>query len=133
MTMTEQVESYRFWEIVSFLASEKSLNESIVARALAASVVRRGLVMNSVDPHWLKVHQDKLEIKGSPYVGYCAMPSGEMMVLRSDVLAHLLAVVEQGQLPSRDILKEEFIIKSDYRSWALCSDEQLPHFWFGAS
>ena len=131
MPLTEYAESYRFWELVNLLAQEQCLNEDIVARALATAVAREGLLMHSVDPKWLKVNGADLEMKASPYVGYCSIPGGEVMVLKSVVLEHLLAIARNAELPSRDILCEEFVYKNDFKSWTVFCDEKLPHFWFG--
>lgn len=130
MSLTEQIESYRFWELVNLLAQEQSLNEDIVARALVTAVVRDGVLMNSVDPKWLKVNKGDLEMKGEPYVGYCSTPGDEVMVLKSNVLEHLLAVVRQGAPVSKAVIQQEFVKKEDFRQWALCTDQALPYFWF---
>jgi hypothetical protein len=42
----------------------------MIARALAAGVIRDGLILHSTDPKWLKADDGKLELRGTPYVGY---------------------------------------------------------------
>ena len=131
MSLSEYVESYMFWDVVTLWARERLEHEEIVARALAKAVVCDGLVLNSVDPKLLKVRNGKLEFRGYPYVGYCATSGGEMMVLRADALENLLSIVRQAKTPSREELSEEFIVKPDFQRWLAWTSENLPEFWYG--
>jgi hypothetical protein len=47
-SLSRQVESYRFWEVVAQWAEEKLQHPNVVARVLAKGVVRDGLRMQSV-------------------------------------------------------------------------------------
>ena len=48
--LSQQVESYRFWEVVTQWAEEKLQHPNVVARVLAKGVLRDGLRVQSVDP-----------------------------------------------------------------------------------
>ncbi|MBI5279570.1 MAG: hypothetical protein HY854_24270 [Burkholderiales bacterium] len=50
--MSQFVESYRFWDVVTLWAQKQLQHEHIVARVLARGVMRGGLRMQSVDPRW---------------------------------------------------------------------------------
>jgi hypothetical protein len=128
MAARHQIESYKFWDIVTLWAKEQLESEELVARALAKGVVRDGLKLQSIDSQWTKAKA--MELKAQPYVGFCAVPGAEMAVLRAEALEHLLGVVRQARRPSRTALKEEFITKDDFRRWLQRTRQQLPAFWF---
>jgi hypothetical protein len=130
MTVRREVESYKFWDIVTLWAREDLEAEEIVARALAKGVVRDGLRLNSTDLRWVKGKGSALALNGQPYVGFCAKPGGELCVLRADALEHLLAVVTEAKRPSRKALREEFILRDDFRRWLRATKQALPAFWF---
>src|SRR5260221_8948678 len=111
MTARHQVESFKFWDIVILWAKEELEPEEVVARALAKGVVRDGLRLSSTDLRWVKGKASPLALHGQPYVGFCAKPGGELCVLRSEALEHLLAVVREARRPSRKALREEFIFR----------------------
>lgn len=71
------------------------------------------------------------ELNGQPYVGFAAVPGAEMSVLRAEALEHLLAVVRAAREPSREVLRDEFILKDDFRAWLRATKQALPAFWFG--
>lgn len=124
------VESFRFWDVVTQWARERVEAEEVVARALARAIVHDGLRVQSIDPRWVKENDGRFECKGYPYVGFRALPSAPICILRADALEHLLAIVRKADIPSRQILSEEFITKEDFCSWATAQNLRLPHFWF---
>ena len=128
MAARHQIESHKFWDVVTLWAKEQLEPEEVVARALAKGVVRDGLKLQSADARWSK---GKTELKGQPFVGFCAAPGAEMTVLRAEALEHLLNVVREAKRPSRNALKEEFISKDDFRRWLTATKQELPAFWFG--
>ncbi len=128
MSLSQLVESYKFWDVVTLWAKEKLEHEDIVARALARGIIREGLKFESVDLRWTK--DEELEFRGDPYVGFVAKPGGTLAVLRSEVLEHLLSIFRNAKTPSREILKDEFVLKEDFRSWINDTGQTLPSFWF---
>jgi hypothetical protein len=131
--LTEFVESYRFWDVVTLWARERLEHERIVAATLARGVVCDGLRLQSVDLRWMKGSPRAVEFRGFPYVGYRAEPKAPMCVLRASALDHLLAIVNRAETPARERLLEEFILRKDFRAWAIESELRLPTFWFGTA
>jgi len=129
--LTEFVESYRFWDVVTLWARERLEHEDIVARTLARAVICDGLRLQSVDVRWLKKSARPVEFKGFPYAGYRADPKAPMCVLRATALDHLLGIVNRAETPSRDRLFEEFVLRKDFRAWLIGLELALPAFWFG--
>ena len=127
MEPTQIVESYKFWDVVSLWSRETVQHESVIARALARGVIRDGLRMHSVDPRWFKADKS---LCGYPYVGYCAVPESTPVILRAEALEHLLAVVRRSAEPSRELLRDEFVAKVDFRAWLMSTSQKLPSFWF---
>jgi hypothetical protein len=126
--LSREVESYRFWEVVTQWARERLEHELVVARALARGVIREGLRAQSVDPRWLR--PGTFELRGAPLVGFVARPGGLPVFLRRTALEHLREVVERAVLPDPQRLEEEFIAKQDFQAWAEGAGHQLPGFWF---
>lgn len=133
MSLSQLVESYRFWEVVTHWARESLEHEETVARALARAVICDGLVLNSVDKRWPRGDRDSMELKGYPYVGYSPVPGDELMVLRADALSHLLSIVQKAESPSREILSEEFIVRENFKRWLVIAGQTFPAFWFSSS
>ncbi len=133
MIARHQVESFKFWDIVTLWAKEELESEEVVARALAKGIVRDGLRLNSTDLRWVKGKPSALALNAQPYVGFCAKPGGELCVLRAEALEHLLAVVREARRPSRKALREEFILREDFRRWLRSTKQSLPAFWFARS
>ena len=129
--LTPFVESYRFWDIVTLWGRDRLEHEEIVARALARAVVCDGLRLQSIDPRWLSGGDRGVEFRGYPYVGYCAHPDAKICVLRAEALEHLLGIVRKADIPCRERLTEEFILREDFRAWACSHEMKLPTFWFG--
>lgn len=130
MTLAHKIESHRFWDIVTLWSKERLEHEDLVARSLAAAVINEGLILHSTDPKWLKGDDGNFELRGTPYVGYSSTGSGEIMVLRAEALEHLLSVVRAAQTPSKAILQNEFIFRSDFARWLIWAEEKWPLFWF---
>ena len=128
MDIGHQVESYRFWDIVTLWGREKLQHEHIMARALAKGVVRDGLRVQSVDPRW--TNQGTFELRGAPFVGYVAREGCLPIFIRSSALRHLTDIVERAATPEPQTLFEEFISKQDFCTWLQQSTLQLPAFWF---
>jgi len=129
--LTQFVESYRFWDVTTLWARERVEHEHVVASALARGVICDGLRLQSVDDRWIKGNDRAVEFKGFPYVGYRADPKAPMCVLRASALDHLLGIVNRADIPSREKLSEEFILRKDFRTWLIGLDLRLPTFWFG--
>ena len=130
MPLGHKIESHKFWDIVTLWAKERLEHESLIARALATAVVREGLMLNSTDPKWLKADDGKLELRGTPYVGYDPLGYGEIMILKAETLEHLLGVVRAAREPDKTRLTNEFIFRSDFAKWLVWSGEEWPKFWF---
>ncbi len=133
MAERQQPESYKFWEIVERWAKEAFESEEVVARALVNGVVRDGLRLSSTPLKWVKKKNSSLELEGVPYVGFCASPGAALCVLRPEALEHLLAVARDGRRPSRRFLRDEFILREDFRRWLRSLKHPLPAFWFPGS
>jgi hypothetical protein len=131
--LTQFVESYRFWDVVTLWARERLEHEQVVAAALARGVVCDGLRLQSVDARWIKGNDRAVEFRGFPYVGYRAEPGAPMCVLRATALDHLLGIVNRAEAPARERLAEEFILRKDFRAWLVALDLRLPTFWFGTA
>jgi hypothetical protein len=131
MAARHQIESHKFWDVVTLWAKEQLEAEEVVAKALAKGVIRDGLKLQSTDAKWTK--GKGMELKGQPFVGFCATPGAEVAVLRAEALEHLLGIVRQAKHPSRSVLKDEFITKDDFRRWLRDTKQELPAFWFTRS
>jgi hypothetical protein len=123
------VESYRFWDAVALWAHERKENEAVIARLLARAVVVDGLRLHSVDTRWMNAERCA---RGYPYVGYAAMGEGSPARLRADALEHLLRVVRGADEPRRELLTDEFFLKTEFRIWLRSTEQALPAFWFSA-
>ncbi len=128
--LSQQVESFKFWDIVAMWARERLEHEEVVARAVATGIVRDGLRCQSLDPKWVNGQLSKLELRGYPCVGYRPNPNREIMILRAQVLEHLLAVVHRAETPLRHVLTDEFVTKTDFASWLSDTGQPFPEFWF---
>ena len=108
-------------------AADIEENESVIARALVNGIVRDGLRFQSIDSKKLKYDN---EFRGNPYVGYCAMTWHKPIILRAETLEHFLVVFRTGAEPSREIIRDEFVSKSDFRTWLLATEQKPPPFWY---
>jgi hypothetical protein len=128
MVLSQHVESYRFWDVVSLWAEERVEHEHVVARALARGVVRDGLRMQSVEDRWL--NPGTFELRGAPLVGYVARAGGLPIFIRTSALTHLREIVERAATPDRQLLLEEFVTKQDFLAWLAHFKLPVPSFWF---
>jgi hypothetical protein len=129
MVLSQHVESYRFWDVVTQWAQEQLQHEQVVARVLARGVIRDGLRVQSVDPRW--TNPGTFELRG-PIVGFVAKEGVLPIFIRSSALNHLSAVVEQAVIPNPNLLFEEFMTKQDFEAWLKQSRIALPSFWFAS-
>jgi len=130
MLLGHRIESHRFWDIVTLWAKERLEHEDIVARALITAVINDGLKLHSADPQWIKGNDENFALTNTPYIGFSPNGGGEIMILKTESLEHLLSVVRAAKVPSRVILKSEFIFRSDFKKWLNFSGEKPPQFWF---
>lgn len=128
MLLSQQVESYRFWEVVTQWAEEKVQHPNVVARVLAKGVIRDGLRVQSVDPTWSAL--GTFELRGAPLVGYVAREGAFPVFIRASALAHLRSIVERATTPEPQVLFEEFVTKQDFLAWLNRADIAPPAFWF---
>ena len=89
MSLSQLVESYKFWDVVTLWAKEKLEHEDIVAK-----------------------------------------PGYSVAVLCTEALEHILAIVRTAKKDSRKILKDEFVLKADFRNRVTETGQSLPSFWF---
>lgn len=129
-TLSQHVESYRFPDLVRLWARERLEHEDLVGRALARAVVRDGLRLQSADARWIKAENPGMDLRGNPWVGFCARPEAPLCVLRASALDHLLAIVQRAERPSPEKLAGEFVARDDFGAWCLASGLPLPVFWF---
>jgi len=130
MLLSQQVESYRFWDIVTQWAAEKLQHEQMVARVLAKGVIRDGLRVQSVDPRWTS--PGTFELRGAPLVGFVAREGALPVFVRGAALKHLRSVVEAAATPDPQVLFEEFITKQDFAAWIAQARLEPPRFWFAS-
>ena len=130
MLLGHKIESHKFNDIITLWAKERLEHETLIARALVTAVVKDGLMLHSTDPKWLKGNNGGFELRGTPYVGYDPLGAGEIMVLKTEVLEHLLSVVSSAKEPDKSKLSDEFIFRDDFARWLSQSEEECPKFWF---
>lgn len=128
MQLSQQVESYRFWEVVMQWAEEKVQHPNVVARVLAKGVLRDGLRVQSVDAKWSR--PGTFELRGAPLVGYVARQGDLPIFIRAAALAHLREIVERAATPEPQVLFEEFVTKQDFLAWLARSELPPPAFWY---
>jgi hypothetical protein len=131
MALSQHVESYRFWDVVTQWAQEQVEHESVVARAMAKGVLRDGLRVQSIDPNW--TNPGTFELRGIPLVGYVAREGAFPVFIRATALTHLRQVVERGTPPERALLFEEFVTKQDFGAWLAREHLPVPSFWFASA
>jgi hypothetical protein len=128
MSLSQHVESFRFWDIVAQWAQEQVEHEFVVARAMAKGVLRDGLRVQSVDPRW--TNPGTFELRGAPLVGYVAREGVLPVFIRASALTHIRQVVERGTPPDAALLFEEFVTKQDFGTWIARERLPVPSFWF---
>ena len=122
-----EIESYKFWDIVELWGKELLVHEILIAKKLAVGVVKEGLQFQSTNPKWLST---ETELMSYPYVGYSAHPGEKPVILKADVLEHLLSVASDKIEASKLILQSEIVTKHDFKSWLVKTGQSFPEFWF---
>jgi hypothetical protein len=122
------VESYKFWDVVSLWGRESLEHDVLVARKLANGVVKQGLRFQSKNPMWM---DSRDELLSYPYVGYTVIESEGPIILKAATLAHLINVAEEKEDPSKIILTDEAVLKSDFKKWLVRTGQGFPKFWYG--
>lgn len=124
----QDVESFRFADVLRHWARERLVHELVIAKELAVGIIRDGLRFQSIDPQWLPANES---LRGEPLVGYAAKPHMLPVVLRADALQHLLAIERNGVEPDVSRLQDEQVTRSDFRTWLMLTGRAMPAFWFG--
>jgi len=130
MNINTQVESYKFWDIVKLWGRETLEHDVIIARKLAKGIIKDGLRFQSSNPKWLNPEEELLSY---PYVGYTAIAVEGPIIIKADVLAHLMNIAEEKADPSKLILKDETVLKSDFKKWLVRTGQSFPDFWYGGA
>jgi hypothetical protein len=124
------IESYKFWDVVSLWGRETLEHDVLVARKLANGVIKQGLRMQSKNPEWM---DSKDELLSYPYIGYTVIESEGPIILKAVALAHLINITEEKEEPSKIILNDEAVLKSDFKKWLVRTGQSFPEFWYGKS
>jgi len=127
MELSAAVESYKFWDIVKLWARERLQHEVLISKRMAIGIIKEGLRFQSTDPKWLKPSEVELSY---PYIGYIAIPGEKPVILKAEVLEHLLSASRSDGDISSSIVNEEFVTKSDFKSWLVRTGQSFPDFWF---
>ena len=122
------VDSYTFGDIVRLWARERLVHEVLVAREVANGVVEEGLQLQSINPKHLK---SSASLRGEPYVGFSGLDRTNPVLLKAEAFRHLGEITSGRVDASFDILRYEFITKSDFRDWLVHTARPMPAFWFG--
>jgi hypothetical protein len=121
------VESYKFWDVVKLWGRETLEHDVLVARRLANGIIKQGLRFQSKNPKWM---DSKDELLAYPYIGYTVIESEGPIILKAVVLAHLINVAEEKTDPSKIILTDEAVLKSDFSNWLIRTGQSFPKFWY---
>lgn len=122
------IESYKFWDVVSLWGRETLEHDVLVARKLANGVIKQGLRFQSKNPKWM---DSKAELLSYPYVGFTVIESEGPIILKAKTLAHLINIVEVKEEPSKNILIDEAVLKTDFKKWLVRTGQSFPQFWYG--
>ncbi len=122
------VETYTFGDIVRLWGRERLVHEILVARELANGVLNEGLRLQSVDPRFMKSTES---LRREPYIGYSGADRTTPVLLRDEAFEHLRAVAAGRAEASLEVLRYEYVSKSDFRIWLVSSGRSMPAFWFG--
>ncbi|MCK5684256.1 hypothetical protein KAJ27_09040 [bacterium] len=129
MDINTQVESYKFWDIVKLWGRETLEHDVIIARKLAQGVIKKGLRFQSTNPKWLNSTEELLSY---PYIGYTSIATEGPIIVKAGVLAHLINVAEETADPSELVLKDEVVLKNDFKKWLVRTGQAFPKFWYGS-
>ena len=121
------IESYKFWDIVELWGRERLEHDVVISKELAIGIIKDGLKFQSTDPNWLNSSEELLSY---PYVGYSAVPGEKPIIIKAEVLEHLLAVSRDDIDASKLILQDEAVSKNDFKSWLVRTGQSFPNFWF---
>ena len=130
------VTTYRFWDVVVLWARERLEHEEVVARALASGIIRSGLAVSEYDPDERTVsvlQEASISLRAAPWTGYRATDSAPLLRIRAATLSHLIAIVEHGLMPSRNLLFQVTIAQEDFGLWADTQEIPRPSFWFSSA
>jgi hypothetical protein len=122
------VESYKFWDVVNLWGRETLEHDVMVARRLANGVIKQGLRLQSKNPKWMDSNDELLSY---PYIGYTVIESEGPIILKAVTLAHLINIAEEKEDPSKIILSDEAVLKSDFTNWLVRTGQSFPKFWYG--
>ncbi len=100
-------------------------HDVIIARKLAKGVVKNGLRFQSVNPKWLNSTEELLSY---PFIGYTSIAAESPIILKAEVLAHLINVAEEKTDPSELVLKDEVVLKNDFKNGWLEQDNHFQNF-----
>ncbi len=128
MDTKTKVESYKFWDIVKLWGRETLEHDVIIARKLAQGIIKKGLRFQSTNPKWLNSTEELLRY---PFIGYTSIAAEGPIIIKAQVLAHLINVAEEKADPSKLILKDEVVLKSDFKQWLVRTGQDFPTFWYG--
>ena len=129
MDIETQVESYKFWDIVSLWGRESLEHDVIIARKLAKGIIETGLRFQSTNPKWLNSTEELLSY---PYIGYTSIAKEGPIIIKAQVLAHLINVAEEKEDPSKRILTDEAVMKNDFKKWLVRTGQAFPEFWYSS-
>jgi hypothetical protein len=124
------IESYKFWDVVSLWGKEILEHDVLVAKKLANGVIKQGLRMQSKNPEWMN---SKNELLSYPYIGYTVIESEGPIISKAVALAHLINITEETEEPSKIILNDKAVLKSDFKKWLVRTGQSFPEFWYGKS
>lgn len=120
------IDSYKFWDIVSLWGREELEHDVLVSRKLAVGIIKEGLRFQSIDPNWLKPSEELLSY---PYVGYSSLKGEPPIIIKAEVLEHLLAIATKKIDASKQILTDEAVKKVDFKAWLIRTGQAFPDFW----
>ena len=126
MDLSKEIDTYRFWDIVELWGRELLEHDVIVSRKLALGIIKEGLRFQSTDPKWLEPSE---ELMSYPYVGYSAIPGENPIIIKAEVLEHLLAVSAEKEDASKLIMHNEVIRRADFKAWLVRTGQSFPGFW----
>ena len=129
MDINTQIESYKFWDIVKLWGRESLEHDVVIARKLAKGVVKNGLRFQSTNPKWLNSNEELLSY---PFIGYTVISTEGPIIIKAEVLAHLINVAEEKSDPSKLVLKDEIVLKNDFKKWLVRTGQSFPKFWYGS-
>ena len=123
------VSVHTFSDVMRLWARERLEHEVVVGRELSRGIMTEGLRFQSVEPKRLK---SGTALRRNPYIGYVSERSDSPILLRYEVLDHLLAVSEQRTDPNANLLSSLIATREDFQYWLIMTGRLFPNFWFEA-